>query len=81
MKARVDVEKWRPRRKWRRDFPYYKVQVLDTINSVWVDERGAFDSLEEARRYIESRLQGKNARVMVVEANGRHPLLEDPGNP
>jgi hypothetical protein len=66
-------EPWRPRRKHRK-MPYYKVQVFDDKLKIWRDERGAFDSESEARRYISSKLPEATARLMLVEQQGRRPL-------
>ena len=61
-------------RRWRKEFPYYKVQVLDDIINSWKDERTAFDTLEEAQGYIARKIAPKTARIVVVESNGRHVL-------
>jgi hypothetical protein len=68
---------WRPRRQWRRT-PYYKVQVWDAIGLTWMDEKPAFDSVQEARLYIVEKLD-PNARIrlMLVTNEGRSPLPEE----
>ncbi len=66
---------WRPRRQHRRH-PYYKVQIWDEGMQTWRDERRAYDSVEEARAFIEARVSPKKGRVMVVEHNRRYALEE-----
>lgn len=61
-------------RRWRKQFPYYKVQVFDhTVNS-WKDERKVFDTIEAAQAYIEDRIAPQAARILVIETKGRHVL-------
>ena len=62
-------------RQWRKQFPYYKVQVFDqTVNS-WKDERKVFDTVQAAQHYIADEIAPRSARIMVIENKGRH-LLE-----
>lgn len=63
----------KPRRPHRK-LPYFKVQVFAEDLQVWRDERGAFDTVEEAREYIATRLPGREVRIMHVHEKGRHPL-------
>jgi hypothetical protein len=61
-------------RRWRKDFPYYKVQIYNEILNSWVDEREAYPSLAEARQLIKTRFSSRRVRIMVVEREGRHVL-------
>ncbi len=63
---------WEPKKK-RRKLPYFKVQVFNGKGMTWVDERGAFDTPEEAIAYIEKKnlVKGDNARLMIVTEKGR----------
>jgi hypothetical protein len=61
-------------RRWRKDFPYYKIQLFNDIFSSWKDEPRAYDDVEEARAAIQSKFLDRKARIMVVERNGRHVL-------
>jgi hypothetical protein len=61
---------------WRKDYPYYKVQVFDSRSLAWIDEKRGFGSLEDARSFIEERFQDKRCRIMVVDEKGRRPLEE-----
>jgi hypothetical protein len=58
--------------------PYYKVQVYEPEQHVWVDERGAFDTVDEAKTYIAERLSSKTTRIMVIERRRRYPLIDGP---
>jgi len=61
-------------RRWRKQFPYYKVQVFDqTVNS-WKDERRVFDTVEAAQSYIADEIAPHAARILVIETKGRHVL-------
>ena len=61
-------------RRWRKQFPYYKVQVFDEIINSWKDERKAFDTVEAAREHIAGHVFPRAARIVVVESTGRHAL-------
>ncbi len=61
-------------RRWRKNFPYYKIQVYNTLFNSWKDEPRAYSSLAEARRLIRTKLSGQRARIVVVEREGRHAL-------
>jgi hypothetical protein len=61
---------------WRKDYPYYKIQVFDPRSLAWIDEKPGFGSLDDTHRYAEERLTGKKWRIIIVEANGRRPLEE-----
>jgi hypothetical protein len=61
-------------RKRRRDFPFYKVQAFDTKLGTWKDEHKTFDTVEVAKDYIERKIAPRNARVTVIERNGRKVL-------
>ncbi|HEY7330342.1 MAG TPA: hypothetical protein VH592_22070 [Gemmataceae bacterium] len=63
--------------KWRKVFPYYKVQTMSEINHCWVDARkAAFDTLEEAKDFIRDQMASKPSRILVVEAKTRRVLEE-----
>lgn len=64
---------------WRKDYPYYKVQVFDPRSLAWMDEKRGFGSLDEARSCIQQRLADRQCRIMVVDEKGRRPL-EDRGS-
>jgi hypothetical protein len=61
-------------RRWRKEFPYYKVQVFDEIVESWKDERKTFETVEAAHEYIAKVILLPAARVVVVESTGRHVL-------
>ena len=69
-------ERWKPRRKWRSKFPYYKVQVFNHTVQSWMDEQRAFDTLEEANECIKQKFASQQARIMVVEGPGSRHVLE-----
>lgn len=62
---------------WRRDFPYYKVQVFSDRLLAWIDEKRAFSTVQDATRHISNRLFGRRCRIIVVEKKGRRPLDEN----
>jgi hypothetical protein len=61
-------------RRWRKQFPYYKIQVFDQVINSWKDERKVFDSVENAREYIAQKIAPRIAHIVVVEKTGRHVL-------
>lgn len=62
-------------RRWRKDFPYYKVLAFEEDVKSWKDEPGAFGTLREAEEYIARRVAPRPARIMVVEGvRRRYPL-------
>ncbi|MCI0487657.1 MAG: hypothetical protein L0229_13780 [Blastocatellia bacterium] len=61
-------------RRWRKEFPYYKVQVFDDVVSSWKDERRAFDTVEAAQEYIAEKVAPMSARIVIVERDGRRVL-------
>lgn len=63
-------------RRWRKDFPYYKVQVFNNIFKSWKDERQAFDTIKEAKEYISKKLSSLSTRIIVVEEKDRYVLEE-----
>lgn len=63
-------------RRWRKKFPYYKVQVFNKIFQSWKDEQRAFDSVEEAKDYIARRLSRVSTRIIVVQEKERYVLDE-----
>ena len=63
-------------RRWRKDFPYYKIQVFNKIFNAWQDEPRAYSTVEDARAVMKTRLSGHTTRIMVVEHNSRHVLEE-----
>ena len=63
---------------WRKDYPYYKIQVFNPRSLAWIDEKRGFGRLDDARSYIETRLANQQCRIIVVDADGRRPL-DEPG--
>lgn len=63
-------------RRWRKEFPYYKVQVFKNVFQSWKDERRAFDTVEEAKDYINKKLKCVSTRIIVVQEKERHVLCE-----
>jgi type I site-specific restriction-modification system R (restriction) subunit len=61
-------------RRWRKDFPYYKIQTYNNIFAAWEDQARAYTSVEQAREVIQQRFPDRKARIVVVEAVGRHVL-------
>jgi hypothetical protein len=61
-------------RRWRKDFPYYKIQVFDETVKSWKDERKVFKTVEAAQDYITRKIAPRPARIIVVEHGGRHVL-------
>ncbi len=61
-------------RRWRKNFPYYKIQLYNSVFKSWKDEPRACSSLAEARRLIHTKFLGRRARIVVVEREGRHVL-------
>jgi len=58
--------------KYRKSFPYYKVQWYDFDTRAWRDIQKRFRTPGKARGYYKDKL-GK-WRVMEVTRNGRDPL-------
>jgi hypothetical protein len=54
-------------RRWRKEFPYFKVQLFDPLLASWKDERGIFDTAEAAASHI-NRQPSNLARIIVVES-------------
>jgi len=61
-------------RRWRKDFPYYKIQVFNEIVKSWKDERIVFDTINAAQDHIEKKVTPRLARIIVVAREGRHVL-------
>jgi len=61
-------------RHWRKDFPYYKVQLFNRTFVSWTDGQDAFSSIEEAREYIKRGKTEANARIVAVERDRRYVL-------
>ncbi len=61
-------------RRWRKDFPYYKVQIYDEVVKSWTDQPRAYATLAEARSMIRARLVNCRARIVVVERESRRVL-------
>jgi hypothetical protein len=61
-------------RRWRKRFPYYKIQVYSAVFNSWKDEPRACSSLAEARKLIQTKFSEQRARIMAVEREGRHVL-------
>lgn len=63
--------------KWRKVFPYHKVQTMSETNRCWIDARkAAFDTLQEAKGFIRDHLDSKPSRILVVEEKTRRILEE-----
>jgi hypothetical protein len=65
-------------RQWRKDFPYYKIQVFNQVWQSWTDEPRAYGSVEEARKLVLGRFARQQARIVEVDREGRR-VLEPPG--
>jgi hypothetical protein len=65
-------------RQWRKDFPYYKIQVFNQVWQSWTDEPRAYSSVEEARKLVLGRFARQQARIVEVDREGRR-VLEPPG--
>ena len=64
----------------RSEFPYFKVQRIDSRVLAWMDARKeAFDTLEEARRFLAEQVAPRAARIIIVEREGRRILEDHPG--
>lgn len=64
----------------RSEFPYFKVQRIDPRVLAWMDARKeAFNTLEEARRFIAEQVAPQAARIIIVEREGRRVLEDHPG--
>ena len=58
--------------KWRKSFPYYKVQYWDRNVRAWHDIQKSFTTVALAQEYGE-KLKRKY-RIMVINRKGRKPL-------
>jgi hypothetical protein len=61
-------------RKRRRDFPFYKIQFFDIKLGTWKDERRTFDTIDEAKKYIERKNFTEDTRIVRIEERSRHVL-------
>ncbi|MEK6324371.1 MAG: hypothetical protein AABN33_22255 [Acidobacteriota bacterium] len=61
-------------RRWRKEFPYYKVQRFDPVVNSWKDERKIFDTIEAAQSYIAEEMGPQASRILVIETSGRRVL-------
>jgi hypothetical protein len=61
-------------RRWRKDFPYYKIQVYNPVFNSWKDEPNAYTCIAEARRAVQTKFPDQRARIMVVDRDGRYVL-------
>jgi len=59
--------------KWRKSFPYYKMQYWSKIPLAWQDVQFGFSSLEEARRYADN-MHIKRYRVMEIQRTNRRVI-------
>jgi hypothetical protein len=64
----------RKARRWRKEFPYYKVQRFDQVVKSWKDERKIFDTVEAAQSYIDEEMGPQASRILIIETNGRRVL-------
>jgi hypothetical protein len=60
----------------RRAYPYYKVQILDGRSLTWIERKQGFDTLADAKQYVDEFLTGKQTRIVSVDERGYH-VLED----
>lgn len=58
--------------KWRKGFPYYKVQYYDYKNRAWHDIQKRFNTEAEARHH--GITIGVKYRVMEIHRDRRHPV-------
>jgi len=58
--------------KYRKSFPYYKVQWYDFDTRAWRDIQKRFGTPGQAKRFCKNEL--RRWRVMEITRNGRHPL-------
>ena len=66
------------KRRWRKNFPYYKIQTYNDIFKSWVDERGAFDTIKEAQEYIQNKVPvTSSSRIIIVNEKKRTVLGEE----
>lgn len=63
-------------RRWRKDFPYFKIQLFNNVVNSWMDEQKAYASVEEAKSAKVTKFSGELTRIVVVESNGRR-ILQD----
>lgn len=59
-----------PRGRHRRP-PYFKVQFFDRTSLSWQDDRRAFETIDEANKYIARKHPTPETRIVIVEKNGR----------
>lgn len=64
----------RKARRWRKEFPYYKVQRFDAVVSSWKDERRIFGTVEAAQSYIDEGIGPLASRILIIETSGRRVL-------
>ena len=69
-------QRWQPRRH-RRNYPYYKIQVFNEVLQSWKDERKVFESVEGAQEHITRNIAPRQARIMTIQREYRHPLEEE----
>ena len=65
----------RKARRWRKEFPYYKVQRFDSVVNSWKDERKIFDTVKAAQSYIEKETGTQASRILIIEISGRRVLV------
>jgi hypothetical protein len=66
----MTLSRKKPRR-WRKNFPYFKIQLYNDVVISWMDEPRAFDTLEDAQDAIKEKYKDKKSRIIVVEEKGR----------
>ena len=67
----------KPRPERRRREPYYKVQYHDHLTLAWKDHRkNAFNTLDEARRYLLANLDATPLRIVEFDAHGPKVIHE-----
>jgi hypothetical protein len=60
--------------KWRKSFPYFKVQWWNKVDISWHDIQKRFTSIQESEAHIAGLPKSKTYRIMQIERNGRFVL-------
>lgn len=62
----------------RRALPYYKVQVFDKRSVTWRERKVGFDTLEEARQFLDGLPLEQQVRIVRVDQHGYHEVTYNP---
>ena len=63
------------KRRPRKEFPYYKVQLLEQGLAAWMDLPRATESLEDARQTATAESMTRDARIMeILSGRKRKPI-------